>query len=198
LWHFSGFSHGSGVFLAVNKGEKMIVTFDEKRGRFRVTQNETVDGKRIRKTKLCPEAWTEAQAYQFAERMLSARLPWKDQLRKSILSKPQDRGAVYLIKNEYMRGLIKIGMTRNTVHERIRNLGTAHPGKWLIVESAIFNHAEDVERALHRHFADRREEKGREFFRITDDMAIAALRECHEVDGVSLTSAVNGIGRDQQ
>lgn len=160
----------------------MIVTFDEKADAWRITINETVNGKRIRKTKRLPRGIGQEKAYLFAARMMTTPFPFQDSLARSIIGQPKDVGSVYVLKNEFLRGVVKIGLTRRNVYERIRNLSTAHPGNFTIVDTAIFNHVGIVEMALHRLFDSRREQPRREFFTITEGMAISAMNACREVD----------------
>lgn len=173
----------------------MVVTHDKATDRYRITINETIDGKRIRKTKQLPRGMTLEQAYDLAESMLSGQLPFQDRLARMAAGRPDNLGTVYFIKSPSLPGLVKIGMTRGTVYERIRNLSTAHAASWQIICHGVMKHPDLVELALHQQFSDVREAHNREFFRISDDAALEALAVCHEVDGVDLQEAINSIGR---
>ena len=85
-------------------------------------------------------------------------------------------GIVYVITNPAMPGFVKIGMTDQTMQERLRTLdGTNIPVPFECVAAWEFDDAGKVEAALHRAFADRRERRNREFFTVSPDQPIAIL-----------------------
>jgi len=175
----------------------MIVTHDVEKDRYRIKIDGLVDGKRVRKTKLLPRGISLDQAYLFAEKIFAApvEFTFKDELARAVSGRPKDPGSVYFIKNPNLYGLVKIGMTRSTVHERIQNLSTAHFNRWEIIDKAYVHHPEIVEMCLHRHFNSLRKVSNREFFRMTDDMAMEAALACREIDGIDLMAAISTIGR---
>lgn len=76
-------------------------------------------------------------------------------------------GWIYVLSNEYMPGIYKVGMTRTSPEIRAKELssstGVPYPFK---VEAAF--HCEDpvkAERDLHEAFADKRVNNSREFFK---------------------------------
>lgn len=75
-------------------------------------------------------------------------------------------GIVYLVVNEWMDGLAKIGTPERDVVARMRDLsrGTAVPGPFECFYAVQLENAVSLERALHSAFADVRL-PGREFFR---------------------------------
>ena len=79
-------------------------------------------------------------------------------------------GAVYILINQAMPGLIKIGKTQGAVEDRLRSLDTtAVPLPFECFYAAEVERPDDVERALHEAFEDHRIRRNREFFRISPD-----------------------------
>jgi len=87
-------------------------------------------------------------------------------------------GFIYILSNELMPGIVKIGFTERTVAERVAELsaptGVALPYK----EEASFPVTEPskVEKAIHESLERYRVNQGREFFRMTPGEAIVAVR----------------------
>ena len=163
-------------------------------GKTKISVSGTINGERIRKTKIVPLALSDEDAQRYAMSMVDADFNAKESIRKVIEGCQQDNGHVYAIKNEYLPGLVKIGMSRNTVHERVRNLNTAYPVDWEIVACESVQHVAAIERFLHAHFSEVRVNRNREFFRISEDDAAKAIRLCHEIDGVDMMAAIMKIG----
>jgi RNase P/RNase MRP subunit p29 len=85
---------------------------------------------------------------------------------------------VYILTNEAMPGLIKIGRTANDLEKRIGELNR-HSGVPLPFECYYAREVTDeayVERMLHEAFSDHRIRKEREFFRISPYKAQCALQ----------------------
>ena len=86
-------------------------------------------------------------------------------------------GVVYVLTNELMPGLVKLGHTSQPVKDRIRSLnGTGVPCPYDCVAAWEFRDAKGVESALHRAFADRRVSK-KEFFKMDPERAVAILEQ---------------------
>ncbi len=86
-------------------------------------------------------------------------------------------GVVYVLTNELMPGLVKIGNTSQSVRDRIRSLnGTGVPCPYDCVAAWEFGDAKGAERAIHRAFADRRVSK-KEFFKMDPERAVAILEQ---------------------
>lgn len=85
-------------------------------------------------------------------------------------------GFVYILSNESMPGLVKIGFTERTVEERVEELsshtGVASPYK---AEASFPVTGMDVERRIHAELKNFRNSYNREFFRLTPKEAIAAV-----------------------
>lgn len=85
-------------------------------------------------------------------------------------------GIVYVLVNEAMPGIVKIGMTASDLVTRVKQLDTV--GVPLPFECVLAVQVEDVhfvERRLHQVFADRRVRASREFFRLSPEPVKAAL-----------------------
>jgi hypothetical protein len=85
---------------------------------------------------------------------------------------------VYVLTNEAMPGLIKIGRTTVDLATRIKQLYQGVPGLPLPFELFFACEVQDskfVEAQLHEAFGDHRVSKNREFFKLTPERARAAL-----------------------
>ena len=89
------------------------------------------------------------------------------------------REIVYVLKNEGMRGLLKIGHTTASVQDRMRALyGVGVPFPFECVKAVALRDgfkAKDVEFALHQAFSRHRVNPRREFFRIDEDCVVPLL-----------------------
>ena len=88
-----------------------------------------------------------------------------------------DEGFVYVLTNESMPGLIKIGMTRaSDPHVRISGLYTTSvPLPFDLEYAALVGNPRRVERAIHNAFDAARVNPTREFFEIEPDQVIGIL-----------------------
>jgi hypothetical protein len=90
---------------------------------------------------------------------------------------------VYVLTNEAMPGLVKIGCTNGDLARRIRDLySTGVPLPFELFYACEVHNSADVESKLHDAFGDHRLSKAREFFRIAPErvraaMSLAALKE---------------------
>ena len=91
-----------------------------------------------------------------------------------------DYGIVYLLVNECMPGLVKIGKTsRKDMAARLRELyttGVPLPFQCRYACRVKLSHMDELERALHEAFAPDRVNNSREFFRISPEQAMPILR----------------------
>jgi hypothetical protein len=86
-------------------------------------------------------------------------------------------GYVYCLSNESMHGLLKIGMTRRTPEDRVKELYTIGvPAKFKIEYARKVNNPREVERNIHKELKQYRVEN-REFFKINVTDAIAAFNK---------------------
>ena len=87
------------------------------------------------------------------------------------------RGVVYVLTNQAMPGLVKIGLTSTSIEQRMRELDTTGVplpfecfAAWDVADATV------AESALHVAFGDHRLRERREFFRISPDKPTAILR----------------------
>lgn len=84
---------------------------------------------------------------------------------------------VYLLTNEAMPGIVKIGMTTDSVESRIGQLNS-HSGVPLPFEcffAAEVDSCSRIEKILHQLFSEQRINPKREFFRIDPEKAVLAI-----------------------
>lgn len=102
---------------------------------------------------------------------------------------------VYILINESMPEFVKIGFTRGSVEERIRQLDrTGVPLPFEIYYAATVGDAQKEEKWLHSIFADRRARNNREFFKMNPEYAALALKRV-EIGEVVIDS---GLTPDQE
>jgi len=91
------------------------------------------------------------------------------------MSKPSEQ-TVYILENDAMPGLIKVGRTQNTVERRMAELySTGVPLPFRCVHSVLVNDMVSVEGLMHTALWAYRENMSREFYRIPVEEAIATL-----------------------
>lgn len=91
-------------------------------------------------------------------------------------------GCVYILKNEAMPGLIKIGYTTRTAEERAKELYEGITGVPMHFEVAhVFpcENPKELEGVVHSKLAEHRINKDREFFKYPADDAIQLIEELH-------------------
>ena len=92
-------------------------------------------------------------------------------------NKNGQRNCVYILSNPSMPGLIKIGKTEKTAHERAEELYTTGvPEPFSIAYSIPSQYPEILEDILHKKFKQYRINKDREFFRYSADKVIEWLK----------------------
>jgi|GEM_PF-3803702 len=85
-------------------------------------------------------------------------------------------GAVYVLHNCSMPGLVKIGMTTGTAEGRAKQLFTTGvPTPFVVLFSQPSHDPLKLERAVHDALAEFRDNTGREFFRVAPRRAIETL-----------------------
>lgn len=99
-------------------------------------------------------------------------------------------GYVYILENDSMSGLIKIGKTSHNSSERARELSgtTGVPTPFKVVFEFRSKEYEKLEREMHSRLADYRVTSNREFFKYPVDKAISLLKKLD-------TEKQNGRGR---
>ena len=92
---------------------------------------------------------------------------------------------VYILTNEAMPGIIKIGLTENSVSDRVLQLDTTSvPVPFQCYYAARVADHLRVERALHTAFGDFRVRPNREFFRM-DPFRVKAILEVMALEDVT-------------
>lgn len=92
-------------------------------------------------------------------------------------NKNSQRNCVYILTNLSMPGLIKIGSTQKTAHERAEELYTTGvPTPFKVAYSIPSECPEILEEILHKRFKKYRTNKNREFFRYSADRVIEWLK----------------------
>ena len=90
---------------------------------------------------------------------------------------------VYILTNEAMPDMVKIGITSTTVEERMKSLqSTGVPLPFTCYYAAEVEDASKIEKALHAGYADSRVNPNREFFNISPEAARAILKEFEITD----------------
>ncbi len=89
------------------------------------------------------------------------------------------RGVIYVLANQYMPGLVKIGLTTRSPEVRARELSraTGVPDEFEIIYDEIVSDADRAEAAIHELLAASRVNRAREFFRIDIRNAIKAVQQ---------------------
>lgn len=90
----------------------------------------------------------------------------------------ENKGIVYLLTNECMPGIVKIGMTsRADMDNRLKELYTTGvPQPFECVYACKVDCFKELEQALHEAFEPQRINPNREFFRIKPSQAIGILK----------------------
>jgi len=84
---------------------------------------------------------------------------------------------VYVLTNEAMEGMVKIGRTTTSVEQRIRELdNTSLPLPFQCFYAAEVSNSSLVEGKLHRIFSDKRIRTNREFFRVDANQVREAIQ----------------------
>jgi len=85
-------------------------------------------------------------------------------------------GYVYVMTNEHIPDLLKIGMTTRTPEERSAELSsTGVPGRWNVQYSIFVPNCEKIEKKVHKTLNEYRLSEDREFFKIEISLAIQAI-----------------------
>ena len=100
-----------------------------------------------------------------------------------------ERGIVYVLTNEAMPGMVKIGMTnRNDIKSRLGELYTTGVPLPFTCEYACRvpkARLQGIEKALHDAFAPQRVNESREFFRISKDQVIPLLKVINDLQDIT-------------
>jgi hypothetical protein len=90
---------------------------------------------------------------------------------------------VYVLTNEALQGVVKIGRTTTSVEQRIRELdNTSLPLPFQCFYAAEVSNSSIVEGKLHRIFSDKRIRLNREFFRVDPGQVKEAIQLAEQKD----------------
>lgn len=99
---------------------------------------------------------------------------------------------IYVLTNEAMPGYVKIGITTNNLEERIRYLDTTSvPLPFQCFYAARVENAREVEQKVHDVFLDQRVRSNREFFEITPERVVSAIKLAEIEDVTPQTDLVD-------
>lgn len=92
----------------------------------------------------------------------------------------KDYGYVYILTNESMPGLIKIGMTKVSSHQRANNLSkaTGVPTPFVVAFEFFCPYFQCVEQEVHKQLAKYRINPEKEFFRCSITLAQKVIKDC--------------------
>ncbi len=92
------------------------------------------------------------------------------------MSMSNNRKIVYILTNDAMPGLIKIGKTETSIEQRMKELyKTGVPVPFECFHASIVENADEVESRLHQAFDTFRVNNNREFFEMPPENALAIL-----------------------
>ena len=106
-----------------------------------------------------------------------------DCIDKYIITSRNDRdelrckGYIYILENEFMPGLLKIGKTKQQPVKRARDIsrGINIPGKFTVSYKRIVSEYTECERTIHKLLSDYRYNEDREFFSISLNDAVRII-----------------------
>lgn len=90
---------------------------------------------------------------------------------------------IYILINEAMPNLIKVGYTKNSLEERLKQLDRTNlPLPFEVYYACEVENASEDEKWLHSIFSDKRVRAGREFFKMDPERVVIALKRIQKRD----------------
>ena len=88
-------------------------------------------------------------------------------------------GYIYILENDSLKDMVKIGSTTRDVETRAKELSSSSgvPTPYKIAYKEYVNESADLEKVLHHIFSEYRVSKNREFFRIQAKEVISAIQK---------------------
>ncbi|EQF23629.1 meiotically up-regulated protein 113 family protein [Clostridioides difficile CD160] len=88
-----------------------------------------------------------------------------------------EEGYVYILRNDSLKGLLKIGSTTFGAEKRAKQLSnnTAIPTPFIVVYEIYVRHYEEFEKTIHKKLASYRVNTKREFFAVSIDKVIELM-----------------------
>lgn len=102
---------------------------------------------------------------------------------------------VYILTNEALPDLIKIGMTDERLEERVKELSrqTGVPLPFEVYFACEVENMREVERSLHDAFLDHRINPKKEFFRLSPERVVSVLKLLQKRDVTPVTDEFDGV-----
>lgn len=111
----------------------------------------------------------------------------------------EEHQIVYILRNEAMPGLIKIGRTSGDLATRMKQLYTTGvPVPFQCIYAAKLEHVVDVEKTLHFAFGGQRLNDNREFFTVEPERVIAVLKLLNVQEVTALVESTIQSGLTEQ
>lgn len=105
-------------------------------------------------------------------------------------------GKVYVLTNDCMPGLVKIGYTTQSIEDRLRELDkTCVPWPFRCHFAIETDRYKEIESLAHDAFSDNRVRDSREFFRVSPERVVAALRIAGAKEIKTTNAATDETGR---
>lgn len=105
---------------------------------------------------------------------------------------------VYILTNEAMPGLVKIGRITTNVEQRMRDLdSTGVPFPFHCFYAAVVNSSVEVEKTIHYIFGEQRCRRNREFFRADPNRVRAAIGLA-AIEDITPKIGLTAIEEDEQ
>jgi len=113
------------------------------------------------------------------------------------LSSFSESGFVYVQRNPAFPEMLKVGYSKRLPEDRAQELsGTAVPFPFDVLYRSAMSCAHEVERAVHRLLAAHRVSPNREYFRVSLETAVEAIRHCQgELTGINAWESMPAVHR---
>ena len=120
----------------------------------------------------------------------------------NITKPPKDNhGFIYILSNESMEGIYKIGLTTNSVFQRVRELNSTGVPTRFVPEKFFqikVEHLRTVEAAVHSRLKDKGHHHGKEFFKVDLQYCCECVEDTiYEVTG-ELSPDIIGLAKERK
>ena len=113
--------------------------------------------------------------------------------------KTKPTGKVYILTNDMMPGIVKIGITEGRVEDRIKSLdNTSLPMPFRFYFAIESDRFKKIELLAHNAFAAFRVRENREFFQVDPERVVAALKIARVAQESREAAAVLRFGRSRR
>ena len=110
-----------------------------------------------------------------------------------------DKGIIYILTNDSMPGLIKIGITNRPIRERLKELdSTELPTPFNLYYAIEIDNYKQKEKLIHKAYAKDRIRLNREFFKVEPENATALLKAVggKEIDPSNINITIDETGKE--